>query len=226
MSIELSIDTSTRYASVAVSRDGDALAELTWRSERNHSVELVPAIRELLSRVRIVMGEIDAVFIAKGPGAFSALRVGMSTAKTLAAALGVPLVAVGTLDIEAQPYLHLDLPVRALIGAGRNRLYVGNFEGDEPKYMVMSPDELVSDIVEKTIFCGEGVVTIADDLKKQIEGKAYIVDMKPPTRRAGILAQLGYRRLQSGVADDASTLEPLYLRSGQVEMAERTRIKK
>jgi len=106
--MELSIDTSTRYASVAISREGETIAELTWRSERNHSVELVPAIREVIARVGIETRDLNAIFIAKGPGGFSALRVGMSTAKAMAVSLEIPLVAVGTLDVEVAPYLGWD----------------------------------------------------------------------------------------------------------------------
>ena len=112
--MELSIDTSTRYASVALSRSGECVAELTWRSERNHSVELAPTVRDLMGRDSVAMSELDAVFVAAGPGAFSALRVGMSLAKTLASALKVPLVSVGTLEVEAQPYLGLGVPPRCL----------------------------------------------------------------------------------------------------------------
>ena len=108
--MELSIDTSTRYATVGLSSEGKTLAELAWRSERNHSVELVPAIKELMGQVRAEMGELKAVFVARGPGAFSALRVGMSTAKGMAVGLQVPLSSIPTLDIEAQPYM----------GAGRS----------------------------------------------------------------------------------------------------------
>ena len=125
--MELCVDTSTRYAVVGLSDQGETVAELAWRSGRNHSVELVPAIRLLMSRAAIRMDQLEAVFVARGPGGFSAVRVGMSTAKALTAALDIPLVAVGTLDIEAQPYLGLSRPICALVPAGRNRVYVGRY---------------------------------------------------------------------------------------------------
>ena len=117
--MELAIDTSTRYASIALSRRGEAIAELTWRSERNHSVELVPSIQLLLKRESVNVSDLTAICVASGPGGFSALRVGMSAAKAMAMSLDIPLIAVNTLDIEAQPYLELGVPVCALIGAGR-----------------------------------------------------------------------------------------------------------
>jgi tRNA threonylcarbamoyl adenosine modification protein YeaZ len=227
--LELSIDTSTRYASVGVSRDGKTIAEHTWRSERNHSVELVPSIRTLMSQVGVEMNEMEAIFVAKGPGGFSALRVGMSTAKSLASALNIPLVSIGTLDVEAQPYVGLEYSINAVIEAGRNRVYVGRFgerRGEaEPKYEVASHDEFVSESETATLYCGEGIHVVAALLSERHGANALIADVPPPTRRAGVLAHLAYRRWQSGVSDDPATLQPLYLRSSQVNMARRTRLK-
>ena len=123
--MELVLDTSTRYASVAVSREGTIVAELSWRSERNHSVELVPAIRRVAEQAGVTLDDAAAVIVAQGPGGFSALRVGISMAKAFAMARGIPLVGVNTLDAEAQPFLGTGLPVCAIIGAGRTKVYAG-----------------------------------------------------------------------------------------------------
>jgi tRNA threonylcarbamoyladenosine biosynthesis protein TsaB len=98
--MELAIDTSTRYASVAVADCGAVVVEQTWRSGRNHSVELVPAVRRVMALAGAKMDRLAAIYVASGPGGFSALRVGMSTAKAISAAVGAPLVAVPTLDVE------------------------------------------------------------------------------------------------------------------------------
>ena len=224
--MELSIDTSTRYASVALSRQGAALVEITWRSERNHSVELVPAIRELLSRGRAKTSELESIFVARGPGGFSALRVGISTAKTLAVSLGIPLVSVGTLDVEVRPYMNLGRSVCAIIGAGRDRLYVGWFGTDsdpvQPEYEVLTHEEFLGKIDRSRILCGEEATAMAESVRKRHGDQLSISEIQPPTRRAGTVAHLGYSRLQSGERDDPITLEPLYLRSSQVDTANRT----
>ncbi|MCH8205597.1 MAG: tRNA (adenosine(37)-N6)-threonylcarbamoyltransferase complex dimerization subunit type 1 TsaB [Chloroflexi bacterium] len=224
--MELSIDSSTRYACVGLSRQGESLAELAWRSDRNHSVELVPAIQALLGRRAVEFHEIEAVFVAAGPGGFSALRVGMSTAKSLAVALGVPLVSVVTLDVEAQPYLALGAPVVALMEAGRERLYVGTYSGPldsaSPEYTVLSRSSALSKLGSDAVVCGEAVRAIVDQVREAVGTQVRLVDTAPPTRRAGVLAELAYRRWQSGDVDDPATLQPLYLRSSQVEAADRT----
>ena len=221
--MELAIDTSTRYASIGISSQGESVVELTWRSDRNHSVELVPSIQQLLKRVDLSPRDLEAIFIASGPGGFSALRVGMSAAKAMATSLDVPLVSVGTLDIEAQPYLALGNPVCALVGAGRSRIYLGDFTDESHStYNVIQHDELASSASPDALFCGEGLPQVADIILAEFGERAVIADAPLPTRRAGVLASLGYRMLQDGRTADSLTLEPLYLRSSQVSAANRT----
>ena len=223
--MELSIDTSTRFASICISKEGNAITELTWRSEQNHSVELAPAIRELMGRASVEMAQLEALFVARGPGGFSALRVGISTAKTMAVSLGIPLVSVPTLDIEAQPYLGLGVPVCSLIEAGRDRVYLGRYEGsggsNEPVYEAVDHEALISTVDANSLFCGEGAGAVVAMLREQLGDALRLADAPPPTRRAGILALLGFRRWQSGETDDPGTLQPLYLRSAQVGTARR-----
>ena len=221
--MDLAIDTSTRFASVGLSSHGESVVELAWRSERNHSVELVPSIRRLLKRESIGVSQLESIYIASGPGSFSALRVGMSVAKAMAASLAAPLVAVGTLDIEAQPYHGLGSPVCALIGAGRRRLYLGDFSNvSQPTYRVVEHSELAAVAPSDALFCGEGASLVEEFIRSAFGADAKISAAPSPTRRAGVLASLGYEMLRQGRAADAMNLEPMYLRSSQVSTANRT----
>ena len=224
--MELSIDTSTRYAGVALSREGEVLVELTWRSERNHSVELLPAVEYLMRRQDVAMADISGIFLVKGPGGFSVLRVGMATAKGLAWTQNVPIVGVGTLEVEALPYMGMGLPVCALIGAGRGHIAAAVYTGskaDAELYEEVSPrictlEELCSTIKEATIFCGEGLPEVASQVRELLGGRSLIMDANPPTRRPGLLAHIGSRRLQRGEVDNINTLEPLYLRQPSISV--------
>lgn len=221
--MELAIDTSTRFASIGLARQGESVAELTWCSERNHSVELVPSIKTLLERAGSGVNQIEAIYIAAGPGGFSALRVGMSAAKAMAVSLDVPLVAVGTLDIEAQPYFGLRRPICALIGAGRGHLYIGRFDVDvQPTYSVIEHGALGAAASADALFCGEGAAAAADLIRAEFGDDAAIVAVAPPTRRAGVMAAMGYDALQRGHTADVNSLEPIYLRSSQIAAANRT----
>lgn len=222
--MELVIDTATRYASVAVSCDGAIMAELSWRSERNHSVELVPAIRRVVEQASVTLDNAEAVFVVQGPGGFSALRVGISMAKAFAMARGIPLVGVNTLDAEAQPYLGMGLPVCAVVGAGKTRVYTSWYaRGDSSGYRVLSHEELAAGITEKTLLCGEGLPEVGALVEERAGDLAVIAGAPPPTRRPAVLAELGYELLQGGGAQSPESLEPIYMRAAQIAAAQRNR---
>ena len=182
----------------------------------------MPAIRDLMARTGIETRHLEAIFIASGPGGFSALRVGMSTAKAMAVSLGVPLVAVGTLDAEVAPYLGLGYPVCGIIGAGRTRVYVGSYQdGKDPKYDVLNTQDFLPSVQSGTLYCGEAVHELASELRERLGNDSLMADAPPPTRRAGLIAAMGYVKWQAGDVDDALTMEPLYLRSSQVDAANR-----
>jgi tRNA threonylcarbamoyladenosine biosynthesis protein TsaB len=216
--MELSLDTSTRYASVCLSQEGKVMAEYSWFSQQNHSVELLPAVEHLLKTTGTALQDMDCIFVATGPGGFSALRVGLSTAKGLGLALGIPLVALNTLDIEAYPFRGLGLPVCSLLDMGRGEVAIALYAGEEGRWrklgeeQIVTPQELCSQIREATLFCGEGASSWVSVLKEGLGGKAVVAEQVPPTRRPGTLAQMGYRRFQQGERDDIHSLEPLYLR--------------
>ena len=230
--MELAIDTSTRHATVGLSLQGNTTAELAWRSERNHSVELVPAIQRLLAHARAEMHAVSAIYLAIGPGGFSALRVGMSTAIAMATAREIDLVAIGTLEVEAYPYLRLGSEVRAIVGAGRGRLYLGVFPAGGPaspalptlikgEIGLVSHADFFDNLVAEAIYCGEAAAELAGAIRERLGPTARIVEAPPPTRRAGTLSLLGYEKLQAGDCADPRSLEPIYLRSSQVDEAAR-----
>ena len=221
--MELQIDTSTRYAAVGLSVEGESLVEIAWRSERNHSVELVPAINRALDQAGRRLSDLDAVFTAYGPGAFSALRVGMSTAKAIASTRGIPLVTVGTLDLEIQPFRGLGLPICAIASAGRNRLYVGRtVDGSETvETEVQTLDEFLDQASTGVVYCGEAAFELASRIAARIGPDAVVHGAVPPTRRASTAAYMGYQKLKRGETVDPGIAEPVYLRSSQIASAAR-----
>ena len=220
--MELCIDTSTRYASVGVSDEGRILAELAWRSERNHSVELAPALQRVMEHAGVGMDGVTAVFAAVGPGGFSALRVGLSVAKSLAMARDVPLVGVNTLDIEAVPYRGLEGRLAAVIGAGRSKVYLGTYDrtlSQDGDYRVVERELLEGALREGTIVCGEEAGAVRD----LVGSRATVIEAPAPTRTASALARLAYERLRAGKVDNPDLLEPIYMHSAQFEKAKQAR---
>ena len=218
--IALAIDTSTRYAVVGVSRDGQSIAELSWRSDRNHSVELVPAIQRTLAQAHVGIEDIAVIHIAIGPGAFSALRVGMSTAMAMATGRDIPITTIGTLEIEVHPYLDLGQDVTAIIGAGRTRLYIGNFKRED-SLSNGHVYKFLENLPVDSIFCGEAVAELRSELIGRLGPDCKIVSAPPPTRSARVMAEIGHAKLKSGDTTDLADIEPIYLRSSQVASAAR-----
>ena len=218
MSLELTIDTASDMASVALSREGALEAELTWRCPRNHSRELLPAVEYLLQRSGVDKGELAAVFVCIGPGSYTGLRVGIATAKGLAFALGLPIVGVGRLEADA--YQHADFagPICAVHRAGRGELAWAVHSsapsgwGQVLAPRLTAPEELMASVRHATLFCGEIDDETAARLGETLGAKARFVGPAGSLRRAATIAELAWRRLAAGEADDAAGLKPIYLR--------------
>jgi tRNA threonylcarbamoyl adenosine modification protein YeaZ len=219
----LAIDASTDNASLALAQDSKLLAEANWHCEQNHSVELLPHLARLLDEAKADVKSISAVMVARGPGSFNGLRVGISTAKGLAFSLGVPLIGVSSLEVVAYEYADSGLPVCPVSNAGRGEIAAAIYQKKDNKWSqlvaehITTVDALCAGISAKTIFCGELVSQIAGELKKKLKEKAVIAATVPP--RARLLAELGKRRLDAGDYDDAATLQPLYLRRPAITQA-------
>ena len=225
--MELSIDTSTRYAGAGLSDEGKLLAEYSWVSRQNHSVELLPAIDHLLKTNGAAPKDLACVFVAIGPGGFSALRVGLSTAKGLAISLGIPIVALNTLEIEADPFRSLGLPVCAALDAGRGEVAAAVYAEESGVWKtareawIASPEEVVSGVEGRALFCGEGASLLEPALSERLADGSVLAEHTPPTRRPGTLARMGYERFATGDLADTSTLEPFYLRKPSISTPRR-----
>jgi tRNA threonylcarbamoyl adenosine modification protein YeaZ len=214
--MKLAIDTATEIASIALSCAGEVQAEMSWHAGRNHTVELIPNLLHLLHQAKIELKEIDAIIVAKGPGSFNGLRVGVGTAKGLAFALNIPLVGIGTLEAEAFPYAKTGLPICPVQDAGRGEIASALYQLQKGKWRrliaehITTVEELCPKIASRTLFCGRFSPHVAQQIEEHL-GKRAVV-LKGTIRRAGFLAELGWRRLKKGDVDNPTTLQPLYLR--------------
>jgi len=211
----LAIDTSTRYAGVALADEQRVLTCRVWFSKMSHTTELMPAIAEILKSKGLSVAAVEGVAIALGPGGFSALRVGMSVAKGLAMIAKKPLVGVPTLDLEASPYLESGLPVCSLLDAGRGEVASAHFDAGGRRTredLICSLEELLEPIAEQTLFCGEGMQSIAGVIKERLGSLAVLVGQSSTTSRLRSLAAMARQRLADNETDDLATLQPYYLR--------------
>jgi tRNA threonylcarbamoyladenosine biosynthesis protein TsaB len=215
--MELAIDTSTDFCTIGLSCQGEMIAEMAWRSGQNHTVELVPNITRILNQTKSSPQSLKAIFVAKGPGSFNGLRVGISTAKGLALALDIPLVGISTLEVEAYPFAFTRLPICPIHNAGRGEIAAAVYQLKNtwrcliPEHIITA-ETLCQQIKRRTVFCGEIPPPVIDELQKRLARYAIIPNAADRLRHASHLAALGWRRLDAGQLDDAASLQPLYLR--------------
>jgi hypothetical protein len=190
----LVLDTATTTIVVgAGAPDGELLAEDAFEGRFRHSQELLPAIARLTERARRRLPDLGGIVVGTGPGAFTGLRVGLATAKTLAHELGRPLVGVSTAEAllaASSGAMSLWLP-----SGPRDRVLVT--PGAQPR-IVRADDPEGSD---------EGV---AVDLEGRASEGALARGRDAVAGLAATLLRLGVARLARGEADDPELLVPRY----------------
>ncbi len=215
----LAIDTSTRIVGVALYDGTQVLGEIVWNSRDYHTVELAPAVAELLRRSQMDAEALKAVAVATGPGSFTGLRIGLAFAKGLCLARHLPLIGIPTLDSVAAAQPVQGLPLVAVLQAGRGRLAVGRYHCPagswEPNGAVEVTDitRLVHSIQQPTLVAGE----LKEEERRALARKYKNVHLASPAqalRRPAFLAELAWKRWQSGQVDDPTSLAPLYLHFG------------
>jgi len=215
----LAMDTSTKQAGIALYEGARGLvAEYNWHSANRHTEELMPAVAQMLAQAGVAPGALRAVAIALGPGSFTGLRVGLAAAKGLALAHGLTLLGIPTLDVVAYPHQAQPVPVIAVLQAGRGRVYwapyahgPGGWAAQEPPRLSTVP-ELANTVVRPLMFVGEVSTAERETLISWAGGaRANFLPSALSLRRAGYLAELGWRRFDAGEADDPASLSPIYL---------------
>ena len=212
----LAVDTSTRQMGLALYDGAQVIGELLWQSRHYHTVELAPAVADLLARSGLKMDGIKAIGIALGPGSFTSLRVGLAFVKGLALARHLPIMGVPTLDVVAAAQVVRNMPLVAVLQAGRGRLALGRYKAIDETWQikgepqVTTANELADKIRKPTIVCGE----LTAEERRRLARKRVNVQLTSPAqcvRRPAIIAELAWERWQAGAQDDAAALAPIYL---------------
>jgi tRNA threonylcarbamoyladenosine biosynthesis protein TsaB len=211
----LAIDTATRSIGLALHSGEELLAEHVWLTKGYHTVELAPEIALMLRRADRQISEITAIAVAKGPGSYTGLRIGMALGKGLCLVHNLKMVAIPTFQIIAHAQPRRKEKLVAVIVAGRRRIavlwYKWGSRGWDSKGNPENTtwDELVASLDEKTFICGE----IEPGVRKKLEEEDLTILSSPTqsVRRPGVLAELGWARIHAGAIDDPANLAPIYL---------------
>ena len=221
----LCFDTATPRVSVAVGRDSEALAELELPPGRRHAEDLVPAIQEVCARGGVALDTVAAICVGIGPGLFTGLRVGVTTAKVLAQALRIPVVGVATLDLVAYPLRHATRLVVPTIDARRGEVFYALYRGVPgglqriSEYTVGTPEELAGELAargDEVLIAGDGALAHRAEFD-ELEH----VELAGPAAawpRAAALLELAAPRVEREEFCAPWELEPLYLRASDAEI--------
>jgi tRNA threonylcarbamoyladenosine biosynthesis protein TsaB len=223
----LSLNTCGSTASVALGVFDKNTVRIVATAElavRTYSARLIPEIASLLESKHATLRDVEAIVVVNGPGSFTGIRVGLSTAKGLAEGAGIPVIAISRLALLANAS---GLPhVLAAIDAGRGEYYVGEYRnGHKLSEMLLNSEDTVAVAKQP----GAGVLVCdesrADDVSASacsalaICGPVYV---QPPDAAEALRFSLG--RFGSRDFDDLETLDANYLRRSDAEVLRAARV--
>jgi tRNA threonylcarbamoyladenosine biosynthesis protein TsaB len=233
----LGIDTSTAVASVALVEDGKlALEEVQPSASKssntnhaNHAEILLPLVERVLNRAALSLSDISAIAVSIGPGSFTGLRIGLSTAKGLAYGWDVPIVGVPTLLAIAARVTDWEGLICPFLDARKEEVYAALFnkKGDSLERLTEDRVSLPKEVIQRIQFysdcgpcllVGDGTKVYGELIKTALREKAFLTlgDAYPST--ASAVARLGEERLRHERPDPLGPLTPVYLRPSEAEL--------
>jgi tRNA threonylcarbamoyladenosine biosynthesis protein TsaB len=220
----LAIDTATTSCSVAILNAGTLCAEITMRKGQTHSKHLMTAIDSTLEMANFSVNELDGFAVTIGPGSFTGLRIGISTIKGMALAVGKPVVGISTLETlawQCADHAHLISP---LLDARKSEVYAAAYRYKENRLImqttacVAKPEEFVRKIKESCIFVGSGARLYRREIESLLGDSAHFVPQGQNTIRASSVAFLSQNRFRDNDIDRIADLTPYYIRKSDAEL--------
>lgn len=213
MSLILCIESATDICSVAVSNGGQVIALKEALKSRSHTEKITVLIQECLLEARVGVGDLDAVAVSSGPGSYTSLRIGLSTAKGICFGQGIPLISIDTLQgmaMEALPNVLSGQTIIATIDARRMEVYQASFDHlgnrlseDEPKII---DNDYLSKLDSSFYICGSGVEKAKDLLANT--ACRFI----PSRANAKHLASIAQSKFVANQVEDLAYFVPNYIK--------------
>lgn len=231
----LAFETSGRAASVAVMKKGRIVGEMTSSTRLNHSEKLMPMIHSVLTQSEMTIRDVEALAVAAGPGSFTGIRIGISTAKGLAQALEIPVATVSSLQALACNLPYTDMLICPLMDARRNQVYSGVFRWEGAELVTVLEedaydlDELLFVLKGKegpAVFTGEDAVRFEDRIREAMGKNGLMAMPQAVYPRAASVAALGLLAFEAGRVGDAFSIQPSYLRQAEAERQYQARMRK
>lgn len=218
----LAIDTSNQAMGVALLKDDEIIGEMVTNIAKNHSVRLMPAVEKLMTEVSLTPDQLDKIVVAKGPGSYTGVRIGLSIAKSMAWALGIPVVGVSSLEVLAYQGRFFDGYVFPFFDARRGLVYTGIYQSQgsrlkivyEEKNLPMEDALLKLKEDHKKVLClSPDIIKHKDSIHRVLGDLAIIPEGPFHIANPGFLGLAGLYK----EADQTHTLTPNYLRLAEAE---------
>jgi len=221
MGLILNIETSTKTCSVNLSKNGQVVINREISSEKYvHGEKLHLLIQELFSSSKIGIDSLNAVAVSSGPGSFTGLRIGVSSAKGLSYALNVPLISMDAIEVMIQYYNMVSNNEKAIffpmIDARRNEVYTAGYDLNKSKINDIHCPEISEAFLrnytkyDEIIFLGEG----ASKFKTKFNNNKINIDDTPLNSSLGMV-KFTYQKFLKKKFENISYFNPFYLKDFQ-----------
>jgi tRNA threonylcarbamoyladenosine biosynthesis protein TsaB len=220
----LAIDTSNYTLGVALIDDNKVIGEYITNIKVNHSIRAMPAVQNLMKDCGITPKQLSKIVVAKGPGSYTGVRIGVTIAKTLAWSLNIPLVGISSLEIlAASTGRYFNGYVSPLFDARRGQVYTGLYQYKNNDLITVIPDLniLTTDWVAglkslelPILFVGNDVDIHRTSIEDSLGGQAIFANMTEHNPRPAELALLGKDRQ----AEEVHSFVPNYIRLVEAEV--------
>lgn len=216
----LAINTSTAQFGLALlEENGIVVAEYLVSGGRGHFGNLMPALHFLLATSKSNLRDLKGLIIAIGPGSFTGLRVGLSTAKGLCHALDIPIVGIQSLKALASQIPYSGIPISPIIYSRKDEVFTARFVWSKNNELIqqiedtcVKLDNLPSLFQELTIFIGNDFSREGPLIKNILHSKALLAAAHQWNLKASAVGALGLKRFNADDFDDLKSLHPLYHR--------------
>jgi tRNA threonylcarbamoyladenosine biosynthesis protein TsaB len=217
----LAIDTSTPRAALALGTVAGAIHTATPDPAQRHGRNLVPALHDLLRVAALRLSDLEAIAVGLGPGSYTGLRIGLTAAKTLAYALGKPLVGLDSLEVLAQNAPDDAARVAVIADAQRGELYAADFARNKrggpivrlAPTRIVTRSEWLDQLAAGTLVLGPGLDRVGSLLPGSVVAADPAMAWPDPVRLLAVARALW----ETGRRDEPWFLEPLYLRRSAAE---------
>jgi tRNA threonylcarbamoyladenosine biosynthesis protein TsaB len=230
----LAFETTGPHCSVALIDETGTVKEASSKGTMNHLQFLMPLTQQIIIDCQLQLGDIDVIAVSAGPGSFTGIRIGVSSARGLAQVLGCKVTPVETLKAFAYHVPEYDGLICPIFDARRNQVYGGAYvwlDGEImeavpggpymlDEYLLLLEKAILSTGIDRIQFFGDGLKPYGQKVQAWASGHPVLLSIAPEEHRyqeAGSVARLGLAETNKGNAREYETIFPNYMRIAEAQ---------